>query len=162
MPFGLLLFLMQADYATCFISFPHTKKLMDSGYCVCVYYLWFFLLGSPVTISIQMTISLYSGRTRRTYLVITLPSLSLPPNSMLESCFYIEKLYTFTKEISTNRRIFKLVLLRFDFLKEKIEKLTLKVTEISGGHRNSIVLSCPTQPVPDWHWLFSLVTSSEN
>lgn len=95
-----------------------------------------------------MTISLHSGRTRRTYLVISLPSLSLPPKSMLGSCFYIEKLYTFTREISTNRRIFKLVLLRFDFLKGKMEKLTLKVTEISGGHRNSIVLSCPTQPRP--------------
>lgn len=66
-----------------------THQKTNGFWVLCVYYLQFFLLGSPVTISIQMTISLHSGRTRRTHLVISLPSLSLPPNSMLERCFYI-------------------------------------------------------------------------
>lgn len=58
--FCFILFLIQADCVTSLfqIFFTYTRKQMDSGCCVFVYIIWdFFLLGSPVTISIQMTIS---------------------------------------------------------------------------------------------------------
>lgn len=72
------------------------------------------------------------------------------PTPYWAATFVSENCIHFTKEIGTNGKIFKLVLLGVDFLKEKMEKLTLKVTEVSGGHRNKFngaLLSDPAETV---------------